>query len=370
MSPLDVISTKGVIVHRRTVVAGLAAALVALGGSAAFASEASHHGPPTAGFTQVNQVSDLPGKANITDPDLVNAWGLSLSPTSPLWSANNGTNTATLYSGAIGGAPAAKVALTVTIPGGAPTGTIFNDTTGFVVSGNGTAPASFIFSSEGGDITAWNRNVSGTVASVKAHVDGAVFKSLALAHTPSGPFLLAADFVGGQIDVFDSNFNQVTLPAGAFEDPQLPSGYAPFDVMVNGDSIFVTYAKHGEGADEAHGPGLGFVDEYTNFGQTVHRIASHGTLNAPWGLAIAPAGFGDLAGSLLVGNFGDGRINVFTNGEFAGQLRDTNNRRITIDGLWALLPGTASTGGVGTLWFSAGPDDESHGLVGQLVSGS
>lgn len=180
-----------VIVRRRTVIAGFAAALVAFVGSPAFASEASSHNPgaPTAGFTQINQVSDQPGKANITDTDLVNAWGLSLSPTSPLWSANNGTNTATLYSGGLGGASVAKVALTVTIPGGAPTGTVFNDTTGFVVSGpGGSAAASFIFASEGGDITAWNRNVSGTTAAVVAHVPGAVFKSLALAHTQFGRF--------------------------------------------------------------------------------------------------------------------------------------------------------------------------------------
>lgn len=361
--------------RKRTIIAGIAAAaLVALVGSPAIASEAPSHnsGAPTAGFTQINQVSDQPGKANITDSDLVNAWGLSLSPTSPLWSANNGTNTATLYSGGTGGASAVKVALTVTIPGGAPTGTVFNDTTGFVVSGaGGSAAASFIFASEGGDITAWNRNVNGTTAAVVAHVPGAVFKSLALAHTQFGAFLLAADFHNGQVDVFDSSFHLVTLPGSSFRDRHLPRQYAPFDILVNGDSVIVTYAKQSAGGtDEEHGPGLGVVDEYTNFGLSVHRIASHGTLNAPWGLAIAPAGFGDLAGSLLVGNFGDGRINVFTGGHFAGQLRDTQNRRITIDGLWALLPGTASTGGVGTMWFSAGPDDESHGLVGQLTSGS
>jgi uncharacterized protein (TIGR03118 family) len=156
-----------------------------------------------------------------------------------------------------------------------------------------------------------------------------------------------------------------------FRDPRLPRGYSPFNVFVNGDSVIVTYAKLSKGGlDEVDGPGLGVVDEYTNFGLTVHRIASHGTLNAPWGVAIAPPGFGDLAGSLLIGNFGDGRINVFTNGHFAGQLRDTDNRKITIDGLWALLPGTASTGGVGTIWFSSGPNGESDGLLGQLVSGS
>jgi uncharacterized protein (TIGR03118 family) len=154
-------------------------------------------------------------------------------------------------------------------------------------------------------------------------------------------------------------------------DPRLPKGYGPFNIMVNDDNVFVTYAKQKSGdADEVHGPGLGFVDEFGNLGRSVRRIASHGTLNAPWGLAIAPPGFGRIGGALLVGNFGDGRINVFMNGHFAGQLRDTANRKITIDGLWALLPGTASTGGTNSVWFSSGPNDENDGLVGQLLTSS
>jgi uncharacterized protein (TIGR03118 family) len=361
-------------VPRRAVIAAFAAVLVASIGAPAYASSVGVHasGAPTSGFTQINQVSDQPGLANITDGDLVNSWGLALSPTSPLWSANNGTNTATLYSGGIGGATVAKVGLTVTIPGGAPTGQVFNDTTDFAVTGpGGSGPAAFIFSSEGGDITAWNRTANGTTAAIVAHVNGAVFKSLALAHTQFGNFLLAADFHNGRVDVFNSSFDLVALPSFFFHDPRLPKGYSPFNVFVNGNSVIVTYAKLSAGGlDEVDGPGLGFVDEYTNFGLTVHRIASRGTLNAPWGVAIAPPGFGNLAGSLLIGNFGDGRINVFRNGRFAGQLRDTNNHKITIDGLWALLPGTASTGGVGTIWFSSGPNDESNGLLGQLVSGS
>jgi uncharacterized protein (TIGR03118 family) len=344
--------------------------LLASIGAPAYAS-GHGSGAPTSGFTQINQVADQAGNANVTDGDLVNSWGLALSPTSPLWSANNGTNTATLYSGGLGGAAVGKVALTVSIPGGAPTGEVFNGTSDFVVTGaGGSGPASFIFASEGGDITAWNRTVNGTTAALVAHVDGAVFKSLALAQTPFGNFLLADDFHNGVVDIFDSSFNLVPLSGFLFRDRTLPAGYSPFGLLVNGDSVVVTYAKlSAGGVDEVDGPGRGFVDEYTNFGTTVHRIASHGTLNAPWGVAIAPAGFGNLAGSLLVGNFGDGRINVFTDGHFAGQLRDTNNRTITIDGLWALLPGTASTGGVGTIWFSSGPNDESNGLLGQLVSG-
>ena len=139
-------------------------------------------------------------------------------------------------------------------------------------------------------------------------------------------------------------------------------------MLAVGDQVYVTYAKQDPAKeDEVAGAGLGFVDVYSTFGLARERIASRGTLNAPWGLAIAPASFGSFAGALLVGNFGDGRIGAFRNGQFLGALRDATGHRIQIDGLWALLPGTATTGGVGTLWFSAGPDDETHGLVGQLI---
>ncbi|WP_406036757.1 TIGR03118 family protein [Micromonospora sp. NBC_00898] len=144
--------------------------------------------------------------------------------------------------------------------------------------------------------------------------------------------------------------------------------FAPFNVFTVGERVYVTYAKQDADAeDDVAGAGLGFVDLFTRFGTDVRRIASEGTLNAPWGLAIAPDSFGTFAGDLLVGNFGDGRINVFDRDEFEGQLRDDDGDTITIDGLWALLPGTEKTGGEGTLWFSAGPDDEQHGLVGQLI---
>ena len=149
--------------------------------------------------------------------------------------------------------------------------------------------------------------------------------------------------------------------------PALPKDFSPFGIQAIGGLVFVTYAKQQAGStDEQHGRGLGIVDTFGHLGTTVTRIASHGTLNAPWGLTIAPSGFGRLSGALLVGNFGDGRISAFRGDHFLGLLRDAGNRPVTIDGLWALLPGTATTGGVGTLWFSAGPNDEQDGLVGQL----
>jgi uncharacterized protein (TIGR03118 family) len=324
---------------------------------------------PAPRVTEIDQVSNVPGQAKLTDPDVVNAWGLALSPTSPLWVANNGTNTATLYSGGLAGATVGKVALTVANNSDGPTGQVFNGSADFVVTtATGSGPARFMFASESGDITAWAPGATGTHAVVVAHVPGAAFKGLALWSTPLGTFLLATDFAQGRVDVFDRTFRQVDLAGELFKDPRLPAGYAPFDVMTSGEDVIVTYAKQQAGSiDEQHGPGLGFVDKFRHLGTTVTRIASHGPLNAPWGLAIAPSGFGAFAGALLVGNFGDGRISAFRGDDFLGQLRDTHNHRVTIECLWALLPGTANTGGVGTLWFSAGPNDENDGLVGQLI---
>jgi uncharacterized protein (TIGR03118 family) len=340
------------------VVAGLVAALAAPVGPATAAPTANR-------FDQINVVSDLPGVAPILDPLLVNPWGLALSPTSPLWVANNSSGTATLYRGDGGGTPFVKVALEVTVTNGAPTGQVFNGTTSFQVpTPLGPRPAVFIFDSQTGDITGWNP-ANGTTAVVAAHSDDAVYTGLALLQTPSGPFLLAADFRHARIDVFDGNWNRVNV-GSAFTDPALPSGYAPFNVQVLGGAVYVSYALQGEdGEEEVAGHNLGFVDKFTDFGQAVQRIASRGNLNAPWGLAIAPPSFGRFAGALLVGNFGDGKIGAYAdNGDFLGFLRDRNNDVLSIDGLWALLPGTAASGGTNAVWFSAGPDEETHGLLG------
>jgi uncharacterized protein (TIGR03118 family) len=346
------------------VVVGLVAVLAALAALVGPATAA-----PTANrFDQINVVSDLPGVAPIHDPLLVNPWGLALSPTSPLWVANNGTGTATLYRGDGGNSsPFAKVALEVTVTNGAPTGQVFNATTSFQVpTPLGPRPAVFIFDSQTGDITGWNP-ANGTTAVVAAHSDDAIYTGLALLQTASGPFLLAADFHHGRIDVFDGNWNRINV-GSAFTDPGLPSGYAPFNVAVIGSSVYVSYAKQdADGEEEIAGHNLGFVDKYTDFGQTGRRIASRGNLNAPWGMTIAPPSFGKFAGALLVGNFGDGKIGAYADrGDFLGFLRDRSNDVLSIDGLWALLPGTAASGGTNAVWFSAGPDEETHGLVGVI----
>jgi uncharacterized protein (TIGR03118 family) len=343
-------------------VIGLIVATLTLTGALAAPAQA-HHTPPTR-FTETDLVSDLAGRAQLQDPKLQNAWGLALGPTTPLWVVDNGTDGATVYAG--GAAGVTKRTLEVAVADGAPTGEVFNDTTSFMVNG---APAFFIFDSEAGDVAAWNP-AGGTTAVKVGGTDGAIYKGLALLHTDQGPFLLAADFHNGRIEALDGTFTKVDLPKWAFRDPRLPRGYAPFNVAVVGDSVYVMYAKQDADAeDEVQGRGLGFIDVYKGLGRFEHRLVSRGPLNAPWGFAMAPDTFGSFAGDILVGNFGDGRINAFDRfGHFRGPLRLGNGKPIEIDGLWALLRGTDTTGGTGNLWFSAGPNDEADGLVGMIAA--
>jgi uncharacterized protein (TIGR03118 family) len=279
--------------------------------------------------------------------------------------SDNGTDLSTLYNGA-----GAKQALEVAVAGG-PTGAVFNPTTGFLLPTGGKAL--FIFDSEDGAIRAWN-GAQGTTAIVVVPSTGAIYKGLAIANTASGPRLYAADFHNARIDVFDGSFGLV--PDSGFEDPTLPAGYAPFNVQTIGDRVFVAYAKQDEDAeDEIAGQGLGLVDAYDLSGNLLARVAQHGQLNAPWGLALAPDSFGRFAGDLLVGNFGDGHINAYEelgNGHFVhlGALRDAGGKKLAIDGLWALEVAQGGNNGTpGTLFFTAGPDDETHGLFGTIAPG-
>jgi uncharacterized protein (TIGR03118 family) len=355
---------------------GLVLAVPAAASASASPSQIGSHGPPA--VHQVNLVSDVPGEASLLDPDLVNPWGLALGAASPLWSANNGTDTSTLYTSAPGASTAAKVpTVRVTLPGAPalPTGQVANAGNDFVLS-NGTTsgPARFIFSTLTGRIEAWAPGVDPSLgaAEIKDTVAGAAYTGLALATGAHGDQLYAANFGQNRIDVFDSTFHRVATPAQAFTDRRLPTGFAPFNVQQLDGNVFVTYAKVDPSTGEdSPGRGLGFVDEYTPDGALIARVASGQTLNAPWGLAITPSSWGQLAGALLVGNFGDGKVNVITrhgNGPFTlnGQLRDTTGRALVIPKLWTLLPGTATTGGTDSIWFSAGIDDEQHGLIGVL----
>jgi uncharacterized protein (TIGR03118 family) len=329
-------------------------------------------------YKQHNLVSDGAVPADLLDPNLVNAWGLVASATSPWWVSDNGTDVSTLYNGNTG----AKLGLTVSIPGGAPTGVVFNGGAGFVVaSGAAHGAARFIFASEAGMILGWNPGVP-AAGSTQAQVavdnspSGAIYKGLAIATTSSGDRLYATDFHNGAVDVFDAQFHPV---AGGFTDPDLPAGYAPFGIRNLGGVIYVTYAlQDADQHDDVAGVGHGFVDAFDLDGNLLRRVASRGRLNSPWGLAMAPAdSFGKFAGDLLVGNFGDGGINAFDpntvtgDGELQpqGQLHGAGGKPIAIDGLWAIDFGNGAVAGPKhVLFFTAGPLGEQHGLFGTLTA--
>jgi uncharacterized protein (TIGR03118 family) len=356
--------------RRRMGRVGVTVTAAVLLAGAAFAGSAGADSHDSDSFRQTNLVSDQPGKAALTDANLVNAWGMSRGANTPVWVSDNGADVSTLYGGAVGTTPVSIVPLVVKIPGGAPTGQVFNDTTGFIVPGT-TSPALFMFAGENGDLSAWNSSVSPAKQAVLvAHTPGAVYKGLALAHSPFGPLLLAANFHDNRIDVFNSQFQLLSVP-GLFDDSRLPHGYAPFNVAEIGGKVYVTYAKQDAARhDDVAGPGNGFIDVFTTYGVLLDRFAGRGVLNSPWGLTIAPANFGVFSGDLLVGNFGDGRIHALDphTGRPLGTLRATNGQPIVIDGLWGLLVGDAAAGGPNAVWFSAGPDSESHGLLGTLTA--
>ncbi len=312
-----------------------------------------------------NLVTDNQGAnaAQITDPGLVNGWGISYSPTSPFWVSSNGGGTSTLYRVDPATQATTKVPLTVAIPGaGNVTGQVFN--AGGAGQFNGD---NFLFVSEDGTVSGW-RGSLGTSAEVLASVNG-IYKGAAFATVGGNSYLYAADFGRGSIDVFKGNVAATNL-TGSFTDASLPSGYVPFNVQALAGSLFVTYAKrNGSSGDETDGAGLGYVDRYDLQGNLLGRVASGGVLDAPWGLAIAPGSFGALAGSLLVGNFGDGHISAYNlaTDSFMGQVDGANGQALAIDGLWGLSVG--NDGGAGSsqsLYFTAGPSAELHGLFGVL----
>jgi uncharacterized protein (TIGR03118 family) len=345
-------------------------ALLTLGASSSGARPAK-----LMGYMVTPLVSDQKGAAPNKDKNLVNAWGLSASDSSPWWSANNGTDTSTLYQG-----DGTKVPLTVKV-NGAPTGTVFNGTTDFVVKhGADHGPSVFLFSTESGTILGWNPAVPPPPPSTKASVIidrsnvDAEYKGLAIASTAHGNFLYATDFHNGRVDVFNG-MKQLVHRKGMFVDKDIPNTYAPFGIQNIGGNIFVTYAKVGPTGDDLGGHGHGFVDEYDAMGNLMARVATRGTLDSPWGLAMAPADFGPASGDLLVGNFGNGKVNAYSWSGGAwhhvGKLRNANGNEVKIDGLWALGFGNGEASGpTNSLYFTAGPDEESHGLFGTITAGS
>jgi uncharacterized protein (TIGR03118 family) len=341
-------------------------------------------GAPASTYAVTALVSNGVVAAKTTDPDLRNPWGLVFAPNDVVWTANNASQTSTLYDG-----NGQKNALTVALPGGGrgaanPTGVVSNGGSQFVIKANGhTAPALFIYAGEGGTLSGWADSVDPqhAITTFDDAAGGAVYKGLAIATDGSGAaHLYAADFHNGRIDAFDDEFAREALPATAFVDPTLPAGYAPFNVQaltVGGQtSLFVAYAQQQarDNDDNAAGAGLGLLDVFDLDGNLKsHLIAAGGKLNAPWGLAMAPAQFGAFGSDLLVGNFGDGLINAFdpASGAFKGTLADASGQPLAIPGLWGLAFGNDSNNQPATtLFYTAGPDQEVDGIYGRIDAGN
>lgn len=368
---------------REIALGGLAVAL-ALAAAPMFlvgcGGDSSGMGSTATRFVETDLVSDLAGGAANTDSALVNPWGIATGPTSPFWISDNEEGLSTLYDTSGTPFPAGDpLVVTVPPPAGSaagttatPTGVVFNGTSDFVITeGTQSAPALFIFATEDGTISGWSQvvDVGQAVLTVDNSASGAIYKGLALASNGAGNFLFATDFSHGTIDVFDHNFAPASM-AGDFRDPNIPAGFAPFGIQNIDGNLYVTYAKQdGEKHDDVAGAGNGFVDVFDTDGNLMHRFASQGTLNSPWGLVLAPASFGTFSHALLVGNFGDGRINAFdaSSGKFLGQLPGETGAPISLSGLWGLIIGNGAKGGdADTLYFTAGTDDEHHGTFGSL----
>jgi uncharacterized protein (TIGR03118 family) len=335
---------------------------------------------PHSAYDPTVLVSDTGVDGSVVDPNLVNGWGLSRTAGSPWWVADNGMNVSTLYNGAGMRFPLPPATpLVVSVPN-KPTGTVADlSPVGFQVvnAAGATVRAPFLFDTEEGKILGWPGSGAAVLGLDRSGV-GAIYKGLAIALANGTPTLYAADFHNARVDVVTPDPTtpttwNVTTAAGGFVDPGLPAGYAPFGIQNINDTIFVTYAKQDADAeDEIAGDGFGFVDAYGLDGTLLGRVASGDSLNAPWGLAQAPAdGFGEFGGQLLVGNFGDGRINAFRWGSWEpdGHLKLDNHRPLVIDGLWAIAfgGGNANSGPATSLYFAAGPDDESHGAFGTIT---
>jgi uncharacterized protein (TIGR03118 family) len=349
------------------------AALVLAVGIALGAALARGSATPRNSFAVHGLVSDEQRRASHLDRGLVNAWGLAASPTGPWWTSNEASATSTLYSGL-----GRKQLLTVTVAGG-PTGVAYYGGKGFRVSAGGRSdPARFVYACEDGMLRVWTPTVptgwsTKAVVAVDDAAEAAVFRGV----TIDGERVYATDFHNARVVVYDSHWHRIRR-AGAFTDPSIPEWYAPFGIQALGGHIFVTYVGRApvNGNDDPTG---GYVDEFDHDGKLVARVAATGALNAPWGLAIAPSSFGPFGGDLLVGNFGDGRINAYRHhaGGWSdhGTLQDGNGRPLVVSGLWGLAFGNGGmAGSTGTLFFTSGPhkwrgETESgvHGLLGSIA---
>jgi uncharacterized protein (TIGR03118 family) len=375
------------------------AVMVLAAGSTLTRAAEDDSGAPRNAYVVAPLVSDVAGSATVHDPVLHNAWGVAFSPAgSPFWVNDNGTGCATLYSG-----NGTKVPLQVSIPlpgnvvpaascqpvdpnnpanpaPAVPTGMVWNPSAAFLVPGT-KLPAVFIFATEDGTVSAWagglnpadNAVIAVDNSSSPAAGNGAVYKGLVFGLSAKGGFLYATNFRAATIDVFGpTGSGGLFTPAttdGGFVDPDIPPGYAPFGIAnIDGD-LFVTYAQQNAAKhDDVAGPGHGFVDVFDTDGHLLRRFASRGSLNSPWGITRASFAFGRLSGRILIGNFGNGRINAFDdNGRFIDELDDANGKPLVIDGLWTLTLGGGRGSSSDTLYFTAGPNGESDGLFGNIV---
>lgn len=343
---------------------------------------------PVTGFSDSALVSNSVGVVTVStiiDANLQNPWGIAFAPGQPFWIADNNSNLSTLYSGTgeiKTNAVTGSTDVGITIPASAagvpsnPTGQVYNGGGGFMIAtGMGQESALFIFDGEGGLISAWAAD-SGATA-VTAYDDGvanganhAVYKGLALASVNGATYLYATDLHNNKVDVFDTNFSKPAAMQGKFQDPNMPAGFVPFGISAVQGQLFVTYAmqdaaKH----DEVTGAGLGYVDIYDFSGNFVSRFASAGALNAPWGIAVAPSGFGTLEGDLLIGNFGDGHINIYSStGTSVAALSVNNGGTVAIPGLWSLVFGNGDADKpLTTLFYTAGFADQTDGVFGTIT---
>ena len=313
--------------------------------------------------------TDLPAVASFQDSNLVNPWGLSISPTGPWWVSDNGTGLSTLYI-----ASGAPQSLVVTIPSasgqgtGTPTGTVYNaSTTDFKIHGFATP---FLFCTEDGTLSGW---YTSTVAFITVNNNnGAVYTGMAEASAAGANYLYVANFHAGTIEVYDGTYTAHSFGPNAFVDSTIPTGYAPFNVqLIPGNKLVVTYAKQDAAKHDAvPGPTFGYVDVYDTQGNLQFRLVRNLYLNAPWGVAVAPSNFAGFAGDLLIGNFGSGLITAYnaTNGTWIGNMFNVSDLPLQIDGLWALSFGNGGSGGpTSTLYFTAGPYGERHGLFGMIT---
>ncbi len=310
--------------------------------------------PPANAFVASPLVADAAPFAPAVDQNLQEPWGLAVSTSGVLWVANRHTGTSTLYDP--DGTVRSRV---VTLPRGTPTGIVSSSSSDFMIA---RGPARWIFASESGVITAWNP--SSDTAQVVVEESGAIFKGLAIASVEGSNRIYATNFRRGVVEMFNGSFERI----GEFTDPSLPTDYAPFGIQTVNGRVLVTFAKQQapDNADDEAGIGNGFIDVFTTAGEFVSRFASNGTLNSPWGIAVAPGGFGPFANHILVGNFGDGLINVFDqNGRFVDVIRDANRAPLAIGGLWGISFGVGAASN--TLYFVGCPNPpESLGLLGSL----